>query len=66
LRIRSARNQSKKQNTQRTLLDRHRWRPGCAALFAADRALSLGERRLRGHLAPEVAPVVPLPLRMSG
>ena len=35
-------------------------------LYFADRALSLGEGRLRGHLAPEVAEVVPLPLRASG
>jgi ABC-type lipoprotein export system ATPase subunit len=35
-------------------------------LFAADRALSLGEGRLRGHLTAELAPVVELPLRLSG
>jgi ABC-type Mn2+/Zn2+ transport system ATPase subunit len=35
-------------------------------LFGADRALSLGEGRLRGPLAPELAPVVALPLRVSG
>lgn len=35
-------------------------------LFAADRALSLGEGRLRGHATTELAPVVQLPLRMSG
>jgi putative ABC transport system ATP-binding protein len=35
-------------------------------LGASDRALSLGEGRLRGHLAPQLAPVVELPLRMSG
>jgi ABC-type sugar transport system ATPase subunit len=35
-------------------------------LFAADRALSLSEGRLRGHLSPEVAEVVALPLRASG
>jgi putative ABC transport system ATP-binding protein len=35
-------------------------------LFAADRALSLGEGRLRGHLTPELAPVVELPRRASG
>jgi ABC-type sugar transport system ATPase subunit len=35
-------------------------------LHASDRALSLGEGRLRGHLAPELAPVVELPLRASG
>jgi putative ABC transport system ATP-binding protein len=35
-------------------------------LFAADRALALGEGRLRGHVVPELAPVVELPLRMSG
>jgi putative ABC transport system ATP-binding protein len=35
-------------------------------LFGADRALSLGEGRLRGPLAPELAPVVELPLRVTG
>jgi ABC-type lipoprotein export system ATPase subunit len=35
-------------------------------LFGADRPLSLGDGRLRGHLAPGVAEVVPLPLRASG
>jgi ABC-type ATPase involved in cell division len=35
-------------------------------LFAADRALSLGEGVLRGDVAPELAPVVGLPLRVSG
>ena len=35
-------------------------------LFGANRALSLAEGRLRGHLAPELAPVVELPLRASG
>lgn len=35
-------------------------------LFAADRALSLSEGELRGHLVPEVAQVVELPLRVSG
>jgi ABC-type multidrug transport system ATPase subunit len=35
-------------------------------LFAADRALALSEGRLRGHVAPEVAEVLPLPLRVSG
>jgi len=35
-------------------------------LSVSDRALSLGEGRLRGHLAPQLAPVVELPLRMSG
>jgi ABC-type sugar transport system ATPase subunit len=35
-------------------------------LFGADRALSLAEGRLRGHLVPELAPVVELPLRASG
>lgn len=35
-------------------------------LFGADRALSLAEGRLRGHAVPELAPVVELPLRMSG
>lgn len=34
-------------------------------LFGADRALSLGEGRLRGPLAPELAPIVALPLRQS-
>jgi len=34
-------------------------------LFAADRALSLSEGRLRGHLAPEVAQVLPMPLRLG-
>lgn len=35
-------------------------------LFGADRALSLSGGELRGHVAPELAPVVELPLRMSG
>lgn len=35
-------------------------------LFGTDRALSLGEGRLRGDVAPTVAEVVPLPLRVSG
>lgn len=35
-------------------------------LFGADRPLSLAEGRLRGHVAPELAPVVELPLRVSG
>lgn len=35
-------------------------------LFGADRALSLGEGRLRGPVVPELAPVVELPLRLSG
>jgi ABC-type multidrug transport system ATPase subunit len=35
-------------------------------LFAADRALSLGEGRLRGHLSRELAPVVELPRRARG
>ncbi|MCL2770565.1 MAG: ATP-binding cassette domain-containing protein [Solirubrobacterales bacterium] len=35
-------------------------------LFAADRALAVGEGRLRGHVAPELAPIVELPLRLSG
>jgi ABC-type lipoprotein export system ATPase subunit len=35
-------------------------------LFAADRALSLADGILRGHAAPELAPVVELPLRLSG
>lgn len=35
-------------------------------LFAADRALALSEGRLRGHVAPEVAQVLPMPLRVSG
>jgi energy-coupling factor transporter ATP-binding protein EcfA2 len=34
------------------------------SLVAADRALSLGEGELRGHLAPELAPIVQL--RASG
>lgn len=34
-------------------------------LFAADRPLSLGEGVLRGHVVPELAPVVELPLRVS-
>jgi len=39
-----------------------------ASLFAADRALSLADGVLRGHITPELAPVVPLPLplRLSG
>jgi ABC-type multidrug transport system ATPase subunit len=37
-----------------------------ASLFAADRALSLADGVLRGHVAPELAPVVELPLRVSG
>lgn len=36
------------------------------SLFAADRALSLSYGVLRGHVAPELAPVVELPLRVSG
>lgn len=35
-------------------------------LFGADRPLSLAEGRLRGHVAPELASVVELPLRVSG
>jgi hypothetical protein len=35
-------------------------------LFAADRALSLADGVVRGHKAPELAPVVELPLRASG
>jgi putative ABC transport system ATP-binding protein len=37
-------------------------------LFCADRALALSEGRLRGHLSPEVAEVLPLrvPARASG
>jgi ABC-type multidrug transport system ATPase subunit len=35
-------------------------------LFVAHRALSLGEGQLRGHLTPELAPVVELPLRANG
>lgn len=35
-------------------------------LFAADRALALSEGRLRGDVAPGVAEVLPLPLRVSG
>ncbi|MCL2770121.1 MAG: ATP-binding cassette domain-containing protein [Solirubrobacterales bacterium] len=37
-----------------------------ASLFAADRALSLADGMLRGHVAPELAPIVELPLRLSG
>lgn len=36
------------------------------ALFAAHRALSLSEGRLHGNSSPELAPVVPLPMRVSG
>jgi ABC-type multidrug transport system ATPase subunit len=35
-------------------------------LFGADRPLSLAEGRLRGHVAPELAPVVRMPLRSAG
>lgn len=35
-------------------------------LLGADRALSLSHGQLHGHLSPEVADVVPLPLRRSG
>jgi len=35
-------------------------------LFGADRPLSLAEGKLRGHVVPELAPVVELPLRASG
>jgi ABC-type multidrug transport system ATPase subunit len=35
-------------------------------LFGADRALSLGEGRLRGPLVPELAEIVALPQRASG
>lgn len=35
-------------------------------LFAANRALSLSHGQLRGHTVPELAPVVELPLRVSG
>lgn len=35
-------------------------------LFGADRALSLSEGRLRGHVAPELAPVVELPRQVTG
>ena len=35
-------------------------------LFASNRALSLSHGQLRGHLARELAPVVELPLRVSG
>lgn len=35
-------------------------------LFGADRALSLSGGELHGHLAPELAPVVQMPLRMRG
>jgi energy-coupling factor transporter ATP-binding protein EcfA2 len=37
-----------------------------SGLFVADRALSLSEGELRGHAAPELAPVVELPMRVSG
>jgi energy-coupling factor transporter ATP-binding protein EcfA2 len=37
-----------------------------SGLFASDRALSLSAGELRGHLSPELAPVVELPLRVSG
>ncbi|MCL2770333.1 MAG: hypothetical protein FWD42_09550, partial [Solirubrobacterales bacterium] len=37
-----------------------------SGLFAADRALSLSEGELRGHVAPELAPVVELPMPVSG
>jgi putative ABC transport system ATP-binding protein len=36
------------------------------ALSGADRALSLSEGELRGHFAPELAPVLPLRRRASG
>jgi ABC-type lipoprotein export system ATPase subunit len=36
------------------------------SLFVADRALSLADGVLRGHAAPELARVVPLPLRVTG
>jgi ABC-type lipoprotein export system ATPase subunit len=35
-------------------------------LFGADRPLSLAEGKLRGHVVPELAPVVELPLRVTG
>ena len=35
-------------------------------LYGADRPLSLGEGRLRGHITPDLAPVVRIPLRLSG
>jgi ABC-type ATPase involved in cell division len=35
-------------------------------LFASNRARSLSHGQLRGHLVRELAPVVELPLRMSG
>lgn len=35
-------------------------------LFGADRALSLSGGELRGHLTPELAPVVQMPVRASG
>jgi putative ABC transport system ATP-binding protein len=35
-------------------------------LFGADRALALSEGELHGHMSPELAPVVQLPLRQSG
>jgi ABC-type sugar transport system ATPase subunit len=38
---------------------------GGTGLFGADRALALSEGELRGHVAPELAQVVALPLRTS-
>jgi len=35
-------------------------------LYGADRVLALSGGDLRGHVAPELAPVVELPLRLSG
>jgi len=35
-------------------------------LYGADRVLALSNGELRGHVAPELAPVVELPLRSSG
>jgi ABC-type sugar transport system ATPase subunit len=37
-----------------------------SGLFVADRALSLSEGELRGHAPRDLAPVVDLPLRVSG
>jgi ABC-type multidrug transport system ATPase subunit len=36
-----------------------------AGLYAADRALSLDQGKLRGHINPELADVVPLPVRTT-
>jgi len=37
-----------------------------AGLYVADRALALSQGELRGHASPELAPVVELPLPLSG